>query len=147
MPEKHGVHSFYDNGDQLKQQIPEFRDRTSLFHDEISRGNASLLLMRVKVEDKGPYLCYTSTASNSLPKTIELTVEGESPSTRTAPAAERKRKRSSVGVSSVLFHAPTLSLQLWSVRSTSCRKMTESPAAQRGSTQNQNSAGPPTLRK
>lgn len=99
MPQQYGVHSFYYNRDQLKKQIPEFQNRTSLFHDEIPRGNASLLLMRVKVEDEGPYLCYTGTASNSLRKIIQLKVEGESPSARMAPAAERKRKRSSVGVS------------------------------------------------
>lgn len=39
------------------------------------------------------------------------------------------------------------SLQLRSIESTSCRKKTESPAAQRGSTQNRRSAGPAALRK
>uniref|UniRef100_H2S6R5 Ig-like domain-containing protein n=1 Tax=Takifugu rubripes TaxID=31033 RepID=H2S6R5_TAKRU len=55
------VHLYHDNKDQLESQIPSFQSRTSLFQDQISRGNASLLLMWVKVEDQGRYTCYTST--------------------------------------------------------------------------------------
>uniref|UniRef100_A0A674P7M7 Ig-like domain-containing protein n=1 Tax=Takifugu rubripes TaxID=31033 RepID=A0A674P7M7_TAKRU len=50
--------------------------RTSLFQDQISRGNASLLLMWVKVEDQGRYMCYTSTDIDNSENFIELKVEG-----------------------------------------------------------------------
>ncbi|TWW53268.1 hypothetical protein D4764_0186700 [Takifugu flavidus] len=43
--------------------------------DQISRGNASLLLMWVKVEDQGPYMCYTSTDIDNSENIIELKVE------------------------------------------------------------------------
>uniref|UniRef100_H3C2K6 Ig-like domain-containing protein n=1 Tax=Tetraodon nigroviridis TaxID=99883 RepID=H3C2K6_TETNG len=69
------VHSYYDNRDHLGQQISQFQKRTSLFHEEIPKGNASLLLMRVQVADEGPYLCYTSTISDSSRKNIDLQVE------------------------------------------------------------------------
>uniref|UniRef100_A0A4W6BP59 Ig-like domain-containing protein n=1 Tax=Lates calcarifer TaxID=8187 RepID=A0A4W6BP59_LATCA len=36
-----------------------FRNRTSLFKDQISRGNASLQLTGVEVQDQGRYRCYT----------------------------------------------------------------------------------------
>ncbi|TWW71373.1 hypothetical protein D4764_17G0008560 [Takifugu flavidus] len=45
------------------------------WEDQISRGNASLLLMCVKVEDQGRYMCYTSTDIDSSEKFIELKVE------------------------------------------------------------------------
>uniref|UniRef100_A0A3B3WE24 Ig-like domain-containing protein n=1 Tax=Poecilia mexicana TaxID=48701 RepID=A0A3B3WE24_9TELE len=54
------VHCYYGNQDQLGQQDQNFRGRTSLFTDQISRGNASLLLTGVKVQDEGTYRCNTS---------------------------------------------------------------------------------------
>uniref|UniRef100_A0A3P9KW40 Ig-like domain-containing protein n=1 Tax=Oryzias latipes TaxID=8090 RepID=A0A3P9KW40_ORYLA len=55
------VHSYYDNKDQLEDQHQRFRGRTSLFQDQISKGNASLQLTGVMVQDEGRYKCYTST--------------------------------------------------------------------------------------
>ncbi|XP_027860279.1 CD276 antigen-like [Xiphophorus couchianus] len=54
------VHSYYDGRDQLGYQNQNFQNRTSLFQDQISRGNASLLLKEVKIQDEGRYKCYTS---------------------------------------------------------------------------------------
>uniref|UniRef100_A0A3B5KVL2 Ig-like domain-containing protein n=1 Tax=Takifugu rubripes TaxID=31033 RepID=A0A3B5KVL2_TAKRU len=68
------VHLYHDNKDQLESQIPSFQSRTSLFQDQISRGNASLLLMWVKVEDQGRYTCYTSTDIDNSENVIELKV-------------------------------------------------------------------------
>lgn len=82
LPNKTLVHSYYDNKDQLGLQAPPFQNRTSLFQDQISRGNASLLLMWVKVEDQHSYLCYTSTQTDNSEKTIELKVEGKFPPSR-----------------------------------------------------------------
>uniref|UniRef100_A0A4W6G2M8 Immunoglobulin V-set domain-containing protein n=1 Tax=Lates calcarifer TaxID=8187 RepID=A0A4W6G2M8_LATCA len=55
------VHSYYRNKDQFGLQDQFFRNRTSLFKDQISRGNASLQLTGVEVQDQGRYRCYTST--------------------------------------------------------------------------------------
>ncbi|XP_041094609.1 CD276 antigen-like isoform X5 [Polyodon spathula] len=51
------VHSFHDNRDQLAYQLPQYVSRTSLFDSELQRGNASLLLRRVREEDAGEYEC------------------------------------------------------------------------------------------
>ncbi|MED6284773.1 hypothetical protein CHARACLAT_022423 [Characodon lateralis] len=69
------VHSFYDNQDQLGHQDQNFRGRTSLFRDQISRGNASLLLRGVKVQDKGTYKCYTSTVHGNKQTFVNLKVD------------------------------------------------------------------------
>uniref|UniRef100_A0A674MUD7 Ig-like domain-containing protein n=1 Tax=Takifugu rubripes TaxID=31033 RepID=A0A674MUD7_TAKRU len=77
-----GVYTFKRGDDQLGSQTPSFQSRTSLFQDQISRGNASLLLMWVKVEDQGRYMCYTSTDIDNSENFIELKVEGQSPPPR-----------------------------------------------------------------
>ncbi|XP_041094607.1 CD276 antigen-like isoform X3 [Polyodon spathula] len=51
------VHRYYDNRDQLAHQFPQYVSRTSLFDSELQRGNASLLLGRVREEDAGSYSC------------------------------------------------------------------------------------------
>ncbi|KAK9527435.1 hypothetical protein VZT92_013998 [Zoarces viviparus] len=68
------VHSYYHNQDQFGRQDPGFRDRTSLFKDQISRGNASLRLTGVKVQDEGPYKCYTGTKTGTKEPIIKLNV-------------------------------------------------------------------------
>ena len=70
------VHSFYKNQDQLGDQDQNFRGRTSLFKDQISRGNASLLLTGVKFQDQGQYQCYTNTTSGVKTSIINLNVDG-----------------------------------------------------------------------
>ncbi|KAK1151978.1 CD276 antigen-like, partial [Acipenser oxyrinchus oxyrinchus] len=52
------IHSYYDNRDQLANQSPQYVSRTSLFDSELQRGNASLLLRRVREEDAGEYRCH-----------------------------------------------------------------------------------------
>uniref|UniRef100_A0A3P9KVU9 Ig-like domain-containing protein n=1 Tax=Oryzias latipes TaxID=8090 RepID=A0A3P9KVU9_ORYLA len=59
------VHSYYDNKDHLEHQHQRFRGRTSLFQDQISKGNASLQLTGVMVQDQGRYRCLTSTITET----------------------------------------------------------------------------------
>uniref|UniRef100_A0A4W6D7K0 Ig-like domain-containing protein n=1 Tax=Lates calcarifer TaxID=8187 RepID=A0A4W6D7K0_LATCA len=69
------VHSFYYNKDQLGLQDQFFRGRTSLFKDQISRGNASLQLTGVEVQDQGRYRCHTSTMRGNKDSFINLRVD------------------------------------------------------------------------
>ncbi|XP_076617811.1 uncharacterized protein LOC143340088 [Chaetodon auriga] len=69
------AHSYYYNKDQLDNQAQRFRSRTSLFNDQIPRGNASLLLTKVEVQDQGRYQCYTSTIRSNEESFINLKVE------------------------------------------------------------------------
>ncbi|KAM4533467.1 CD276 antigen-like isoform 2-T3 [Odontesthes bonariensis] len=69
------VHSFYQNRDQLGVQDQRFRGRTSLFQDQISRGNVSLQLTGVKVQDQGRYECFISTISGNKDTFINLKVD------------------------------------------------------------------------
>ncbi|KAM4533469.1 uncharacterized protein PAE49_021976 isoform 2-T2 [Odontesthes bonariensis] len=69
------VHSFYQNRDQLGVQDQRFRGRTSLFQDQISRGNVSLQLTGVKVQDQGRYECLISTISGNKDTFINLKVD------------------------------------------------------------------------
>lgn len=70
------VHSYYYNKDQFGLQNKHFSGRTCLFNSRIPHGNASLLLRRVKVQDKGRYKCYTSTRKVNQEIFINLEVKG-----------------------------------------------------------------------
>ncbi len=72
------VHSHYHNQDQIKNQDLRFRGRTSMFKDQISRGNASLQLTDVAVQDQGRYKCHSSTSSDKKESFINLNVDGMS---------------------------------------------------------------------
>ncbi|CAL8400181.1 unnamed protein product, partial [Gadus morhua 'NCC'] len=73
------VHSYYDDQDQLGYQDPLYKGRTSLFHDQISGGNASLRLSRVNLTDQGRYLCYASTLKNNKESFVILTARAPDP--------------------------------------------------------------------
>lgn len=51
------VHIYRHRQDDPSPQDKDFRDRTSLFHDEMSIGNISLKLSGVKKSDAGNYTC------------------------------------------------------------------------------------------
>ncbi|XP_049912952.1 HERV-H LTR-associating protein 2 isoform X2 [Epinephelus moara] len=69
------VHSYFLNQDQLAQQDQRFRGRTSLFKDQISRGNASLQLTGVELQDQSRYKCITSTTRGNKESIINLKVD------------------------------------------------------------------------
>lgn len=70
------VHSYYYHKDQFGLQNKHFSGRTSLFNSHIPQGNASLLLRRVKVQDKGRYKCYTSTRKGNQEMFVNLELKG-----------------------------------------------------------------------
>uniref|UniRef100_A0A3Q1AI68 Ig-like domain-containing protein n=1 Tax=Amphiprion ocellaris TaxID=80972 RepID=A0A3Q1AI68_AMPOC len=65
----------YHNTDQFRLQDQRFSGRTSLFKDQIAKGNASLQLTGVTLQDEGRYKCYTSTIRKSKESFINLKVE------------------------------------------------------------------------
>ncbi|KAI3354911.1 hypothetical protein L3Q82_004709 [Scortum barcoo] len=69
------IHSYYSNRDQLAQQEQRFRGRTSLFKEQISRGNASLQLTEVEVQDQGRYKCFTSLVIGNKESFINVKVD------------------------------------------------------------------------
>ncbi|XP_025766386.1 programmed cell death 1 ligand 1-like [Oreochromis niloticus] len=69
------VHSFFHNQDQPENSAQRFRGRASTFKDQISRGNASVLLTGVKVQDEGRYRCYTSTINGNKESFIKLKID------------------------------------------------------------------------
>ncbi|XP_053715942.1 CD276 antigen homolog [Synchiropus splendidus] len=69
------VHSYHKGQDQLDHQLPQFRGRTFLFHEQLPRGNASLLLKEVQVSDRGRYTCYTSNSRERQESSVNLEVE------------------------------------------------------------------------
>ncbi|KAM9332232.1 programmed cell death 1 ligand 1-like isoform 2-T2 [Pholidichthys leucotaenia] len=69
------VHSFYHNQDQVGLQNQRFRGRTSLFKDQLSKGNASLKLANMELQDEGRYKCYASTISGIMESFTRLNVD------------------------------------------------------------------------
>lgn len=59
------IHSFYYGQDQLDRQSRHYANRTSLYHSDMKRGNASLRLDHTNLGDKGDYTCSVSTVLGS----------------------------------------------------------------------------------
>lgn len=68
------IHSFYHSTDQLDRQSLRYVNRTGLYHSEIGRGNASLLLKHANLEDRGEYTCSVSTLMGSQKKSFSMEV-------------------------------------------------------------------------
>ncbi|XP_056095615.1 uncharacterized protein LOC130074107 [Rhinichthys klamathensis goyatoka] len=69
------VHSYYYNKDQYGLQNKHFSGRTNLFNSQITQGNASLVLRKVKVQDQGRYKCYTITRKGNQETFVNLGVK------------------------------------------------------------------------
>ncbi|XP_047665688.1 CD276 antigen-like isoform X2 [Tachysurus fulvidraco] len=76
------VHSFYHNRDQPQHQSRRYANRTSLFHQEMKKGNASLRLDRTTLEDAGEYTCSVSTRLGRQRKSFHLKVAAFYPEPR-----------------------------------------------------------------
>ncbi|XP_058868345.1 CD276 antigen-like [Acipenser ruthenus] len=89
----HIVHGFYNNRDQLDDQLAQYVNRTSLFDSELQRGNASLLLRRVREGDAGKYKCFVKGTRLSGSGLTEVVVVPAPPTTApdhvTVPSSDR----------------------------------------------------------
>lgn len=68
------IHSFFKDTDQIVGT--QYINRTSLFHDEIKKGNASLLLKRLRLQDEDSYTCYVGTSVQNSWVKVMLKLEG-----------------------------------------------------------------------
>ncbi|KAM4748243.1 CD276 antigen [Rhinophrynus dorsalis] len=59
------VHAFFKGQNQLENQDPDFQNRTGLFLEELSQGNMSLLVQRVRLSDEGTYTCFVNLQNSS----------------------------------------------------------------------------------
>ncbi|XP_073442359.1 HERV-H LTR-associating protein 2 isoform X2 [Dendrobates tinctorius] len=74
--DKKNVHSYFRTTDQLKNQDKGYVGRTSLFMDEISKGNASLKIINLRKSDENTYKCYVGTKADAKEEEISLQVIG-----------------------------------------------------------------------
>ncbi|XP_072553203.1 ribonuclease inhibitor-like isoform X2 [Salminus brasiliensis] len=51
------VHQYVNHNDLNTDQIPQYRGRTSVFKEELQRGNTSLSLSNIRLTDEGQYSC------------------------------------------------------------------------------------------
>ncbi|XP_053089511.1 butyrophilin subfamily 3 member A3-like [Pangasianodon hypophthalmus] len=69
------VHFYNDHDDRNENQAQPYRRRTSLFKEELQKGNASLKLSALQVSDEGEYKCLIEDKSWSDDITVQVTVE------------------------------------------------------------------------
>ncbi|KAF5888861.1 butyrophilin subfamily 1 member A1-like isoform X1, partial [Clarias magur] len=69
------VHLYEDHKDRNEDQAESYRGRTSLFKEELQKGNASLKFSALRVSDEGEYQCLIEDKSWSDDISIYVTVE------------------------------------------------------------------------
>ncbi|XP_030635134.1 butyrophilin subfamily 3 member A3-like [Chanos chanos] len=69
------VHLYNNGVDRNEDQITSYRGRTSLFREELQKGNTSLKLSRVKVSDEGQYKCLIQSERWYDDVTVQVSVE------------------------------------------------------------------------
>ncbi|KAE8279460.1 CD276 antigen-like protein Precursor [Larimichthys crocea] len=70
------VHRYRSGADDLVDQDKNYKDRTSLFHEEMTRGNISLKLTKVTERDAGTYTCHVPKLPSQVKRgKVTLTVE------------------------------------------------------------------------
>ncbi|XP_076134506.1 butyrophilin-like protein 10 [Alosa pseudoharengus] len=70
------VHLYQDGRDQHDKQIQSYKGRTSLFKDELQKGNASLKLSSVQVSDEGDYKCIIVSGTHYEAVLVQVNVRG-----------------------------------------------------------------------
>ncbi|OCT93558.1 hypothetical protein XELAEV_18011236mg [Xenopus laevis] len=68
------VHKYQKGNNELTDQNPAFRGRTSLFLSQVMVGNASLKLSRVQLSDTGTYRCIISNSKGNGMDSLTLNV-------------------------------------------------------------------------
>lgn len=71
------VHLYEDGRDQNNDQIQSFKGRTSLFKEELKRGNTSLKLSDTHVSDEGDYKCVVESKSHYDDAVVQIFIRGE----------------------------------------------------------------------
>ncbi|KAI5085845.1 butyrophilin-like protein 3 [Silurus meridionalis] len=71
------VHLYKDHKDRHGDQDQSYRRRTSLFKDELQKGNTSLKLSALRVSDEGAYKCLIENKSWYDDITVHIIVEGK----------------------------------------------------------------------
>ncbi|XP_058249861.1 butyrophilin subfamily 1 member A1-like [Hemibagrus wyckioides] len=73
--EASSVHLYRDHEDKNEDQAQSYRGRTSLFKEELQKGNASLKLSALQVSDEGEYKCLIENKSWYDDITVHVIVE------------------------------------------------------------------------
>ncbi|XP_050786240.1 CD276 antigen-like isoform X2 [Gopherus flavomarginatus] len=60
------LHSYYYGKEQLERQDQIYRNRTQLDPEGLARGNASLTLRGVRIQDEGIYLCHITSEQGKI---------------------------------------------------------------------------------
>ncbi|NXE56991.1 MOG protein, partial [Casuarius casuarius] len=68
------VHHYRDGEELYAEQMRDYRGRTELSHDGLSRGSLDLQIVRVRPSDDGMYLCTVQSDAGYAEATVELEV-------------------------------------------------------------------------
>uniref|UniRef100_A0A8C0IUG0 Ig-like domain-containing protein n=1 Tax=Chelonoidis abingdonii TaxID=106734 RepID=A0A8C0IUG0_CHEAB len=70
------AHSYYYGKEQLERQDQIYRNRTQMDPEGLARGNASLTLRGVRIQDEGIYLCHITSEQGKISVRRQVAVMG-----------------------------------------------------------------------
>lgn len=71
------VHHYKNLIDQTANLLPQYHNRTSLFKDELQRGNISLRLSSVRLSDTNTYTCYVKNGGGPVDAAFRVSIDGK----------------------------------------------------------------------
>lgn len=90
------VHDVIKGKSVLSEQDQQFKGRTSIFPEELQKGNFSLRLTNLREDDSGEFTCTVHLGTDQVDQAVKLRIEAEKPTEPISPEFKEQFRNRSV---------------------------------------------------